>query len=251
MNINEIFYSIQGEGVSTGIPSVFLRLASCNLSCVWCDTKYTWLFTDPLKTIVEKKARKLGVKVPDDVKVYSIKDESISMDIKDVLKEIQKFPCKRIVLTGGEPTLQHQDKDLLNLLKFLKAKGYYIEIETNCTILPNNDFVSCIAQWNISPKIGSSGNENERENSECYRFYNSLENSWFKFVIVTQEDLEEVENLIKKYKIQNEKVLLMPEASSKSELQEKSLWLIDACKEKGFRFSNRLHIAIWGKERGI
>ena len=251
MKINEIFYSVQGEGVTSGKPSVFLRLGVCNLHCWWCDTKYTWMFTESIKTHVETDIKRLKMEIPNDVKIYDISQEVKELTLEEVLKEIHKFQCKRLVLTGGEPTLQHNDRILLNLLKILHKEGYYIEVETNGTIIPSQEFVSYISQWNVSPKLESSGNErNLREKSECYEFYKNLKNSWFKFVIVSPEDLKEVLDIIERYKIPSEKVLLMPEATSKEELHKKTKWLVEMCKKNNFRYSNRLHIDIWGAERG-
>ncbi|MBI1971755.1 MAG: 7-carboxy-7-deazaguanine synthase QueE [Candidatus Aenigmarchaeota archaeon] len=250
MKVNEIFYSVQGEGVSAGSPSVFLRLAGCNLHCWWCDTKYTWMFTESIKERIEKHVKKLG-ETQDDIKVYDMTTESKDLTAAQVLEKLHGFECKRLVLTGGEPTLQHNDRELLALLGILREEGYYTEIETNGTIIPNGKFVSLISQWNVSPKIESSGNEKIiREKPECYEFYKKLDGSWFKFVIVSEADLDEVLQIIKRYGIPSGKVLLMPEARTKEELQEKSKWLVEICKENNFRFSNRLHIELWGASRG-
>ncbi len=249
MKVNEIFYSVQGEGVNAGSPSVFLRLAGCNLRCWWCDTKYTWMFTEPMKECIEKYIKKIG-ETQDDIKVYDISREAKDLTTVQVLEKIHKFECKRLVLTGGEPTLQHNNRDMLALLGILREEGYYIEIETNGTMIPNDKFASLISQWNVSPKIESSGNERIiREKPECYEFYKKLDSSWFKFVIVSEADLEEVLQIIERYGIPRGKVLLMPEAKTKEELQEKSKWLVKICKENNFRFSNRLHIELWGVSR--
>jgi len=97
MIINEIFYSIQGEGPDSGLPTIFIRLTGCNLRCAYCDTKYAY---------------------------HKGKEISISK----ILQEIKKYPCNNICLTGGEPLLS---KKLPILIKKLHTKNYTISIETN------------------------------------------------------------------------------------------------------------------------
>lgn len=114
MRINEIFYSIQGEGAFTGTPCVFIRFAGCNLKCPFCDTKH------------------------ESYKEYT--DE-------EIIQEIIKYPTKHVVLTGGEPTLQITEKFMLMLCE----EGKYIHVETNGT--RNNKALS-FANWiTCSPKF--------------------------------------------------------------------------------------------------
>ena len=114
MKVNEIFYSIQGEGRWTGTPCVFIRFSGCNLMCEFCDTDHH-LYHE-----------------------YSI---------KELVNAITEYPAKHVVFTGGEPTLQVTD----DLCKPLKAKGYYLHIETNGTrkVCAKVDRITC------SPKLPS------------------------------------------------------------------------------------------------
>lgn len=115
MQISEIFYSLQGEGVNIGVPAVFLRLAGCNLRCEWCDTKYSW-------------------------------GSGEKMNIPEILQKIKKYPAKHLVVTGGEPLMQQEE--LSKLLQ--KLPDYYIEVETNgCFESELNKYVG---QYNCSPK---------------------------------------------------------------------------------------------------
>ena len=100
MNINEIFYSIQGEGKWTGLPNIFVRVTGCNLRCSYCDTKYAY---------------------------YDGKE----MSINEILDHIDKYPCKHVCITGGEPLLQHDTTDLISA--FIK-RNYKISLETNGSI---------------------------------------------------------------------------------------------------------------------
>lgn len=112
--INEIFYSLQGEGAFSGTPAIFIRLARCNLSCKWCDTNHY-------------------------PKMYEDEDWII-----EECKQVSPH-CRRIVITGGEPTVQ----DLHPLLNYLKLDGYTIHIETNGT----NPLPSIGWDWiTVSPK---------------------------------------------------------------------------------------------------
>lgn len=226
MKVSEIFYSIQGEGINAGKPAVFLRLALCNLKCGWCDTKYTW-----------------------DWRQYSYDTEVKPMSVDQVLNEIIRFDCNHLVITGGEPLLQQDD--LVKLAGELKAANFYIEIETNGTILPQTDLTEQIDQWNVSPKLENSGNPAaEREIPSAYLFFSGLKNSYFKFVMESEEDLTEIQSLARKYRIRKEKMILMPQASTKDELHRRSARLIEICKETGYRFGPRLQVQLWGAARG-
>ncbi|HKM76270.1 MAG TPA: 7-carboxy-7-deazaguanine synthase QueE [Candidatus Bathyarchaeia archaeon] len=227
MKVSEIFTSIQGEGQNLGKPAIFLRMALCNLTCEWCDTKYTW-----------------------DWKNYDYSKEVEEMSVVEVEQELLKFQGKHLVLTGGEPMLQQ--KELLPLLKSLKEHEFYIEVETNGTIKPTNEILALIDQWNVSPKLENSGNEvSAREKPECYRFFNHLPNACFKYVVKDPDDFEEVRRLAEKYQISNDKIILMPEAQTTEQLTERSGWLSELSREAGYRFSTRLQIALWGSKRGV
>lgn len=230
MKVSEIFKSIQGEGPNTGVPSVFLRLAICNLECSWCDTKYTW-----------------------DWKNYEYQKEVTEMEMNEVESRILEFPdYNHLVVTGGEPMLQ-QDA-LVPLLKRLKEENgsYYFEVETNGTILPRLEMVGLIDQWNVSPKLENSGNSiPAREKPECYEFFKSLPNAYFKLVVDDLGDLEEILEIVGKYLIPPDRVILMPESTTSESLREKSGWLAEFCKNEGYRFSTRLQIMLYGNRRGV
>lgn len=108
LRINEIFYSLQGEGVFTGTPAVFIRFSGCNRACSFCDTDFAGF---------------------------------AEMSAEEILTEVQKYPAKHVVLTGGEPTLQQ----LHELCARLKNLGYFIQIETNGSNEVNKlvDWVTC------------------------------------------------------------------------------------------------------------
>jgi organic radical activating enzyme len=225
MKISEIFESIQGEGTNAGKPAIFLRTAECNLRCSWCDTKYTW-----------------------DWKNFDYSKEVNEMPIKEIRHVLQQFNLRHLVITGGEPLMQQDD--LAELLTFLKPE-FYVEVETNGTILPNNALTALVDQWNVSPKTKNSGNPLELcEVNECYTFFSKHENSYFKYVIENVDDLTEVNQLIKKYNLKKNMVLLMTQASTKKEILERENNVFLLSKENSLGFSPRMHVTKWGEQRG-
>ena len=225
MQVNEIFKSIQGEGPNFGKPAIFLRTAQCNLKCTWCDTKYTW-----------------------DWENYDFSKEVNDMTIDEIKESILDHGINHLVITGGEPLLQQDD--LADLLSFLKP-DFYVEIETNCTILPNKMLTDLVDQWNVSPKTENSGNPLELyEDSECYYFFANQENCFFKYVVENETDIPEIKKFVAKYNIPETRVQLMTQASTKEEVRSREKSISELAKQHNFVFSPRLHVALWGSQRG-
>lgn len=222
----EIFRSIQGEGVSVGEPAVFLRLATCNLACTWCDTKYTW-----------------------DWQQYDIKKDVMALSAEDAERRVTAFGCPRLVITGGEPLLQQDE--LAPLASSLKRSGFFIEVETNGTIAPSRTMTSAVAQWNVSPKLANSGNRpKRREVPEALQVFARLSHAYWKFVVVEPGDVDEACALAERYGVPTDRIVLMPEGTTRGVLRERGEWLARACAERGLRYSPRLHIELWGARRG-
>jgi 7-carboxy-7-deazaguanine synthase len=225
--VSEIFLSVQGEGVHVGTPSVFLRTYFCNLTCSWCDSKYTWQNQDKATVGVEYR----------------------SMTAKDVLDRVLSLNCKHIVVTGGEPLLQQ--RFLPVILSRLKKEGFYVEIETNGTITPTAEMLGLVDCFNVSPKTSNSNVEKRvRTRRASLNALVMSGKAWFKFVVSDQQDLKEVEELICEFSIPRDRVILMPEGTNSALLLERGRWLVDVCKERGFRFTPRLHILLFGNKRG-
>ncbi len=223
----EIFHSIQGEGVNAGRPAVFLRLAFCNLACVWCDTGYTW-----------------------DWARYDRQKEVADLSAAEVEEAVRAFSCRSLVVTGGEPLLQQ--KELAPLLARLKNAGFWIEVETNGTILPEAGLPDIVDHWSVSPKLESSGNpHSSRERPEAYRFFSRLPAAHFKFVVDGPDDVAEVVRLSARYEIPRGVMVLMPQAGDGPALLSKGPWLADVCVREGFHFSTRLQLLLWGGRRGV
>ncbi len=214
--IAEVFFSIQGEGATAGAPAVFVRLQGCSVGCAWCDTKYSW---DPAS------------------------GREVALD--DLVEEAAAFPCRRSVITGGEPL----ESPLFSpLVEALKARSFALEVETSGTLRPP---AVPADQWNVSVKLAGSGvPEAKRINPEAIREFLRL-GAWWKFVVVDAADVIEVLRLAERFALPRERILLMPEGIRPEEIMERSPWVWEECKRYGFRFSPRLHILLWGARRGV
>ncbi len=224
LRISELFASLQGEGVSAGVPAAFLRLGDCNLNCSYCDTPYSW-----------------------DWRHYDRKAELIDEDLLVTAARIRALTPRRLVITGGEPLLQQQALEEL----VTELGEFAVEVETNGTIVPSASLSDRVAQWNVSPKLSNSGiPEAQRFKMAALETLRDTERAWLKWVVVAKEDLEEILRWVTALHWPTDKVILMPEAKSPSQLVERSTLVAEAAIEHGFRFSTRLQVLLWGNERG-
>lgn len=218
LKVSEVFYSLQGEGPNAGRPTVFIRLAGCNLKCEWCDSKYTW----------------------DDT-------EAKNMSVKEIRKEIDQYNCSHVCITGGEPLIQ---KDGLEKLLYELYPFYSVEVETNGTLFPKLN-IDCVNLWNVSPKLSNSGRckEDISANIEVWNRFTELP-SIFKFVISTIDDINEIITLVNEIPIPKHLVYLMPMGTTPTNILRNSRWLWGLCIEMGYNFSPRLHVSLFGNKRG-
>ncbi len=240
----EIFHTLQGEGVSAGLPAVFVRSSRCNLHCHWCDTDHTWNFEGTPWTH-EKDATPGYAK-------HRKADVTFEMSPSDIADLVAAYPCRRVVLTGGEPLIQ-QDAwvELIRALRNIDP-GYVFEVETNGTLAPTAEFAEAVDQFNVSPKLANSGmGESLRLKPEALKALAAIGKAWFKFVLTAPADLSEIEAIAARVPISRERILLMPEGRTVPKLDETSAWLADLCRENGYRFSDRLHVRLWGDKRGV
>jgi len=225
LKVSEIFESLQGEGVSAGAPTMFVRLAQCNLHCTWCDTKYTWDFAN-----------------------YRYDDEVRERSAQDVAAMVNASRSRRLVLTGGEPLLQ---QGALKSFFAELASDVVVEVETNGTIAPELETLARVNQWNVSPKLSNAGDpEHFRIKPEILRTLCSAPNSYLKLVVQNDADYAEADALVRNLAWPRERVLLMPQASDREQLRARSLDVAVAAQARGFRFSSRLHLELWGGRRG-
>lgn len=216
--IAETFYSIQGEGATAGVPAVFVRLQGCSVGCGWCDTKYSW---DPAA--------------------------GREIDVPALLDEIAAFPCRRVVITGGEPL---ESALFPPLATALGERSYAIEVETSGVLEPPAAVAGDV-QWNVSVKLAGSGVAVERRvNPAAIRAF-LTRRAWWKFVVTEPGEIGEVLRLTEAFALPRERVLLQPQGLRAEDLAACTPWLVEACKAHGFRFSPRLHVLIWGARRGV
>ncbi len=240
----EIFHTIQGEGISVGAPAVFIRASRCNLHCVWCDTDHTWNF-EKTPWPHEKDV------VPGYAK---FKKAAVTFEIgpTDAAERILAYHCPHTVITGGEPLLQ-QDEFLEMIMTIRERQPHHVfEVETNGTKIPSPAFHEAVNQFNVSPKLSNAGMpESLRLNADALAFFAESPKAWFKFVVAEPADLEEILSLCTAHQILRQRVLMMPEGRTCAELDRHAAWLAETCRELGFRFSDRLHIRLWGDRRGV
>lgn len=237
LGVAEVFYSIQGEGKTMGIPAVFLRLSGCNLLCGGQGT-------------VQDKQLHDGAKWRcDTIEVWLKRTKTPYADVlpQEYIDRIREGA--HLVITGGEPTLQ--EAALVGFLTYLKQQApfAYVEIETNGTRFPDK-LVPFIDLFNCSPKLSNSGNAKAR------RFFPDViraldeQHTIFKFVIFDEEDLAE---MIEDYAplLDARKVYLMPAGENIDLLKQTEQRVVEMCKQHVFNYSGRLHINIWNKKTGV
>lgn len=225
MKISEIFYSIQGEGMLAGVPSVFIRTSGCNLRCTWCDTPYT-----------------------------SWNPEGREMAVAEIVDQARSLKASHAVVTGGEPLIADGIVELTESLA-----GMHITIETAGTVYKT---VKCDLM-SISPKLANS-TPRERDGGRWAAQHDRLRTQLdvlkrlmseyeyqLKFVVTSEQDLIEIESIVSETAASRGRVVLMPEGTDAATLMERSRWIVDVCKSSGFRYSPRLHIDLFGNQRGV
>lgn len=234
----EVFHSLQGEGPFIGRPSIFIRVSGCNLYCRWCDTPYTWNWEGT--PFEHESAPKFDREL-----------EQRRLQPDALLDLVRAYPCKNVVLTGGEPMAQQ--RALLPVLEALgsEAEPYTFDVETNGTLLPVEEFDRWIATYVVSPKLSNAGIEPElRLRDEVLEVFARTPRSFFKFVVASEADLEEVLDVCGRHGIDRGRVFLMPAADCLRALQANQARVADLCLAAGMRLSDRLHLRLYGTERG-
>ncbi|HIG99729.1 MAG TPA: radical SAM protein [Thermoplasmata archaeon] len=163
MKINEIFYSLQGEGLLIGTPSIFLRTAGCNLRCTYCDTTYAYR-------------------------------DGTEMTIQEILDEIRKYPCHEVCITGGEPLLQ---KETVKLINGLIKKNYSVSLETNGSYNIKKLVGKKSLVVSLDIKCPSSGSQ---EHMNMNNIIALTKKDQLKFIIKNKEDYLYAKNILQKFK---------------------------------------------------
>ncbi|MFE3378730.1 7-carboxy-7-deazaguanine synthase QueE [Streptomyces anulatus] len=227
--VREVFGpTVQGEGPSTGRRCGFIRLGGCNLSCTWCDTPETW-----------------------DASRYDLRATLNRRTVEDIVTRAMEGMPSLVVITGGEPLLHQQQDGWNSLLSTLAASGAEIEVETNGTIAPSPFTAARVTRFNCSPKLAHAGDpENKRINGKALAVLRWTGRVAFKFVCTDPADLEEVHRFVQDHNIPEHLVWIMPEGTSAPDLADSLQLLAEPAIAAGYNLTQRLHIALWGTEKG-
>jgi organic radical activating enzyme len=271
--ISSDFYTIQGEGISSGIPAYFVRLGICNLTCgmsraftnmlakeakledgelfegdlvkegkaTWtCDSTSQWLWRGE-----DKEFQYL---------IDRWKEEEVYEDIKN--------GTVHVIWTGGEPTIKGHQESIVNFTNYLNEYDFkneqtgvatYYEIETNGTIYIEDRLFNDLDQINCSPKLSNSGmSAKQRINPEAIKRIMEHNNYQFKFVISNEEDVKELfRDFVVPFSIPLKNVVCMPGLDDAADFEERTRFVMEMAKKYRFRGLTRLHIAAWNKTLNV
>ena len=269
--ISSDFYTVQGEGISSGIPAYFVRLGICNLTCgmsrkftnqlekeqkledgeifegdlvkegkaTWtCDSTSQWLWRGEDKEF--------------DYLINRWKEEGVYEDIKNGLVHI--------IWTGGEPTIKGHQEAIINftnhwMSRYLDRNDVhpFYEIETNGTIVIDVKLFNMLDQINCSPKLSNSGmTAKQRIVPEAIERIKQHKSYQFKFVISTEDDvLELLRDFVEPFNIPLKNVICMPGLDDASNFEERTRFVMEMAKKYRFRGLTRLHIAAWNKTLNV
>lgn len=224
IRICEIYPSIQGEGLLTGTPSLFIRTSGCNLRCWFCDTPFA-----------------------------SWHPEGDYLSVSEVLRRIDAFTPSHAVVTGGEPMIY---SGLPGLVRQLRERGMHVTIETAGTLWME---IVCDL-WSISPKLSSSAPLSpgrwqtlHQQRRQRLDVVGQMMRSDYqlKFVVNDQRDAQDVIEYLEMLPVyERERVLLMPQGVTVQDLQQREVWLKPFCAQHGFVYCPRSHIQWFGNRRG-
>lgn len=224
LNVSEQYYSLQGEGVNTGKPAIFLRLQGCVLNCKWCDTTEVW-------------------KRGETIEVGKLSSSILHLSTVNGFSDY-------LVITGGSPLMQMEGLEVLvrNLSNY-----FDIEIENECVIMPTVGLIGHVKYWDNSPKLSNSGmNKKRRYHPDVIQTMSVLPNSWFKFVVDKEEDWFEIrDDYLRPALIRRDQIILMPQAQIREELLDKQQEVARIALKYGVRYSSREHVVLWDKKTGV
>jgi organic radical activating enzyme len=221
--VSELFGpTLQGEGPSAGQRAGFVRLGRCSLNCAWCDTPYSW-----------------------DWKRYDPAVELRELEVGEVAARIRAMDVPMVIVTGGEPLLQQ--RAVVALLRLLP--GLAVEVETNGIHVAEPELVERVDRFNVSPKLANAGIERSRRyKPDVLRTFQATGKAVFKFVACETPDLDEIDAMVAECELTD--VWVMPEGADAPTLVARAQRLADAVVARGWHLTPRLHILLWGDQRG-
>jgi 7-carboxy-7-deazaguanine synthase len=227
--VREVFGpTVQGEGPSTGRRCAFVRLGGCNLTCTWCDTPETW-----------------------DARRFDLRATLTRTTVEDIVTRAMDGLPDMVVITGGEPLLHQQQDGWRSLLGTLRAAGVETEVETNGTQEPDALTAQWVTRFNVSPKLAHAGDpEHKRIRPEALAALQATGKAAFKFVCQNEDDVQEVAAFAEAHALDPSRVWVMPEGTDTAALCARLAQIADPAIAAGFNVTNRLHVAIWGDEKG-
>lgn len=227
--VSEIFRSLQGEGPSIGRAAVFLRLANCNLSCAWCDSRFSWDWT-----LFDPATERSEVRIDEVAATLNTELANVSL----------------LIISGGEPLMQQAA--LCHLVATLKETRptVKVEIETNGTIGPTQRLADLVDLFVVSPKLANSDLPEGRRIKPSALTAFPYDRSVLKFVVTDPADLDEVGVIRRIAGFAPDRTWIMPEATSADAVLRGMKALSTAAIGAGYNLSPRLHILLWGDLRG-
>lgn len=225
--VSEVFGpTLQGEGPSTGQRAMFVRLSGCNLKCQWCDTPWTW-----------------------DSSRFDLRAEQHPMATEAIISQLAPKSVDLVVVTGGEPLLQQHG--LVPFVERIRLDGIAprVEVETSGTIVPRPELISAVTAFNVSPKLAHSGmRSHQRMRQSVLAEFNRSGKAIFKFVVQDPSQLVEVRGIVDELALNP--IWIMPEGTDSATVLARMRILAEPVIEQGWNLATRLHVLLWGDERG-
>lgn len=229
--VSEVFPAWQGEGPATGRACTFVRTGLCNLHCSWCDTPFTW-----------------------DNTRYDVAAECPPRTLEWIVEQVRRHPARLLILSGGEPLMHRANPVLINALTQLRDWGHEIHVETNGTLTPTPQMDELVDLYAVSPKVAQDDDPlSKRIKPAVLRWYAEAarrSRACFKFVARDPSDLVAIRAIVRDHDLPHGSVWVMPEGTAPDELTHRHRLLAPHLEETGFNTTSRLHVLLYGDQRG-
>jgi organic radical activating enzyme len=230
--VSEVFPAWQGEGPATGQACTFLRLGLCNLHCSWCDTPFTW-----------------------DRTRYDVAAECPPRTADWIVDKVTDHPARLIVLSGGEPLMHRGNRALLAALdELVQFHGRELHVETNGTLVPSTELLDMTGLFVVSPKIAQTDDPiSKRIKPGVLTYFAALalqDQAIFKFVARHEDDVHAISRLVRDIGIPARCVWVMPEGTNALDLIATHRAIAPLLEQTGFNPSSRLHVLLYGNQKG-